>query len=167
MPHSATLVHFFLSTIPALCMIRGSLSLCTFSRLIFEGACVPSWPNMTVLHPRNEDDNQGPLILAVCWTLTVFATVIVMLRVYIRQWVLHNPGLDDYLIVISMVRHPHAYTHTHTHTYIYIHGVNTHTDSPKDPRPRLLLRSNRLGPLWLWQTYHRYQHPQRRKSPVI
>ena len=71
---------------------------------------------MTVLHPRNEDDNQGPLILAVCWTLTVFATVIVMLRVYIRQWVLHNPGLDDYLIVMSMVRHPHAYTHTDTYT---------------------------------------------------
>lgn len=69
--------------------------------------CVPFRPKMTVLL-RSEDDDQGPTILAVCWTLTAFATLVVLTRLYIRQWVLLNPGVDDWLIAVSMV--PHSYT---------------------------------------------------------
>lgn len=78
---------------------------------------------MTVLHARGENDDKGPLTMAVCWTLTAFTTLVVMARLYIRQWVLHNPGLDDWLIVVSMVDHPLCIyitpIYAHTHIYIY------------------------------------------------
>ena len=53
---------------------------------------------------ENLHDDKGPKILAVLWTLTGLTTVIVIVRVYIRLKLLRNFGMDDYLIVISIVR---------------------------------------------------------------
>lgn len=52
----------------------------------------------------NRYDNKGPKILAVLWTLTGFTALIVSARIYIRMVLLRNFGIDDYLILISMVR---------------------------------------------------------------
>jgi hypothetical protein len=52
----------------------------------------------------NRYDNKGPKILAVLWTLTGLTTLIVSARIYIRMVVLRNFGIDDHLILISMVR---------------------------------------------------------------
>jgi hypothetical protein len=52
----------------------------------------------------NRYDNKGPKILAVLWTLTGFTALIVSARMYIRMVLLRNFGIDDYLILISMVR---------------------------------------------------------------
>lgn len=54
---------------------------------------------------ENLHDDKGPKILAVLWTLTGLTTVMVIARVYIRLKLLRNFGMDDYLIVASMVRH--------------------------------------------------------------
>lgn len=53
---------------------------------------------------ENLHDDKGPKILAVLWTLTGLTTVMVIARVYIRLKLLRNFGMDDYLIVASMVR---------------------------------------------------------------
>lgn len=58
---------------------------------------------MDFLHSRSQDDDQGSLVLGVCWGLTAFTACIVLTRLYIRKWVLYNPGLDDWLIAVSMV----------------------------------------------------------------
>ena len=46
---------------------------------------------------------KGPRILAVFWTMTSLAIVLVVARLFIRIKVLHSPGADDWLIVASMV----------------------------------------------------------------
>ena len=56
-----------------------------------------------VVTAENLHDDKGPKILAVLWTLTGLTTVIVIARVYIRLKLLHNFGMDDYLIVASTV----------------------------------------------------------------
>ena len=53
---------------------------------------------------ENVHDDKGPKILAVLWTLTGITTLMVIARIYIRLRVLRNFGMDDYLIVVSMVR---------------------------------------------------------------
>lgn len=57
-----------------------------------------------VVTSENLHDDKGPRILAVIWTLTGLTTLMVIARVYIRIAVLRSFGVDDYLIVISMVR---------------------------------------------------------------
>lgn len=52
---------------------------------------------------ENLNDDKGPKILAVLWTLTGLTTLIVSARICIRLRMLKNFGIDDYLIVISMV----------------------------------------------------------------
>jgi hypothetical protein len=56
-----------------------------------------------VVTAENLHDDKGPKILAVLWTLTGLTTVMVTARVYIRLKLLRNFGMDDYLIVASMV----------------------------------------------------------------
>ena len=56
------------------------------------------------LTAENINDDKGPKILAVLWTLTALTTLMVMGRIFIRVRMLKNFGIDDYLIVISMVR---------------------------------------------------------------
>ena len=58
--------------------------------------------------PGRPTDDGGPKILAVLWTLTGLTTVIVFGRVWIRSLVLRNFGLDDAIIVFSLVRTPLA-----------------------------------------------------------
>lgn len=58
---------------------------------------------MSLHFARSQDDDKGSQILGVCWGLTAFTTCIVLMRLYIRKWVLYNPGLDDWLIAVSMV----------------------------------------------------------------
>ncbi|UDD65544.1 hypothetical protein AFCA_012721 [Aspergillus flavus] len=47
--------------------------------------------------------DKGPRILAVVWTLSTLTTIFVAARVYIRQWLIRNAGIDDYIIVVSLV----------------------------------------------------------------
>lgn len=60
--------------------------------------------NIMAVTAANLHDDKGPKILAVLWTLTGLTTVMVIARVYIRLKLLRNFGMDDYLIVASMVR---------------------------------------------------------------
>ncbi|KAL2855661.1 hypothetical protein BJX68DRAFT_217541 [Aspergillus pseudodeflectus] len=48
-------------------------------------------------------DDKGPKILAVLWGLTGVTTVIVAARMYIRGRMLRNVGVDDWLIVFSLL----------------------------------------------------------------
>jgi hypothetical protein len=48
-------------------------------------------------------EDQGPTILAVMWSLTVLALVLVVARLCVRQRIIRNFGLDDWLIAFSMV----------------------------------------------------------------
>lgn len=91
---------------------------------------------MTVLLPRSEDDDQAPTILAVCWTLTAFATLVVLTRLYIRQWVLLNPGVDDWLIAVSMVLHSIPYTDRIDPIYTY--AVTLHISTFTLTGPKIL-----------------------------
>jgi hypothetical protein len=47
--------------------------------------------------------DKGSTMMGVMWSLTVLAIVVVVTRLYIRQRLLRNLGLDDWLIVASMV----------------------------------------------------------------
>ncbi|CAI7584227.1 unnamed protein product [Penicillium manginii] len=48
-------------------------------------------------------EDQGPTILAVMWSLTVLALVLVVARLCVRQRIIRNFGLDDWLIAFSML----------------------------------------------------------------
>lgn len=52
---------------------------------------------------ENLNDDKGPKILAVLWTLTGLTAVMVAARMFIRLRMLKSFGIDDYLIAISMV----------------------------------------------------------------
>lgn len=51
-------------------------------------------------------ENRGPLTLAAIWVLTGLASLVVIARLYVRQWVLQSTGIDDWLIGIAMVSAP-------------------------------------------------------------
>ncbi|KAF2875905.1 hypothetical protein BDV95DRAFT_591327 [Massariosphaeria phaeospora] len=53
--------------------------------------------------PHLVDQNKGPAILAICSTLTVVATCFVAARLYVRAKILSRVGLDDWLILVSML----------------------------------------------------------------
>jgi NAD/NADP transhydrogenase beta subunit len=59
-------------------------------------------PGMAVTN-ENLDDDKGPKILAVLWTLTGLTAVMVAARMFIRLRILKNFGIDDYLIAVSMI----------------------------------------------------------------
>lgn len=59
---------------------------------------------MAVSTLDQDNDNQGPTILAVMWTMTMLALVFVVTRLCVRSRLLRNFGLDDWLIAASMVR---------------------------------------------------------------
>lgn len=52
---------------------------------------------------ENADDDKGPKILAVLWTLTALTFFMVTARTFIRIKMLKNFGIDDYLIVFAMM----------------------------------------------------------------
>jgi len=49
------------------------------------------------------DVNKGPQILWVTSTTTILALLVVAMRLYIRIWMLHSTGFDDYFILAAMV----------------------------------------------------------------
>lgn len=49
--------------------------------------------------------SKSELMIGLTATLGFFATLSVLLRIYTRAIQLHNAGLDDYTIVITMVHH--------------------------------------------------------------
>ena len=53
--------------------------------------------------PGYLEEDKGPKILSVLWTLTGFTTLMVVARIWIRARIVRNFGLDDYLTVIAMV----------------------------------------------------------------
>lgn len=55
------------------------------------------------LPPHIAQQNKGPTIVAICSTLTTIATFFVVGRLYVRSKILSRVGLDDYLIIISIV----------------------------------------------------------------
>lgn len=55
--------------------------------------------------PEYAAENKGPGILAAFWITTTIALVTVMGRFYIRMRVLRSVGVDDWLILLSMVRY--------------------------------------------------------------
>lgn len=48
-------------------------------------------------------EDKGPMVLAVCIALTTVATIFVAARLYVRCRILSMMGLDDWLIILSMV----------------------------------------------------------------
>ncbi|RAH48314.1 uncharacterized protein BO95DRAFT_62912 [Aspergillus brunneoviolaceus CBS 621.78] len=50
-----------------------------------------------------DPENKGPALLAVMWTLTSLATVLVCARLVIRTKIIRAFGLDDWLIASSMI----------------------------------------------------------------
>ena len=51
--------------------------------------------------PRNE--NQGPAVLGVVWTLTGLAVIAVASRLYVRMVKSSTAGLDDLTIAVGVV----------------------------------------------------------------
>jgi len=56
--------------------------------------------------PPDGDQNQGPLVEAVTWVFTALALITVFLRLLVRLRLTHNPGWDDFWIVLAMVTVP-------------------------------------------------------------
>ncbi|KAF2453059.1 hypothetical protein BDY21DRAFT_388291 [Lineolata rhizophorae] len=55
------------------------------------------------LPPEVASQNKGPAIIASTVTLTALATIFVAGRTYVRSRILRHLGLDDYLILLSMI----------------------------------------------------------------
>ncbi|KAB8256821.1 hypothetical protein BDV32DRAFT_140926 [Aspergillus pseudonomiae] len=51
---------------------------------------------------NTDTHDKGPRILAVVWTLSALTTIVVAARVYIRQWLIRNAGIDDYIIILAL-----------------------------------------------------------------
>ena len=49
------------------------------------------------------DVNRGPRILGAITTTTILALITVVMRLYVRIWMLRKPGFDDYFMIASMV----------------------------------------------------------------
>lgn len=56
------------------------------------------------------DQNRGPGEVALIVVLTVISTMIVVLRVYSKLFVLRGMGWDDGMMVVAVVRMPQQYT---------------------------------------------------------
>lgn len=89
---------------------------------------------------ENLNDDKGPKILAVLWTLTGLTTLIVSARIFIRLRMLKNFGIDDYLIVISMVMGL-AYCGATTAAVMYGYGKHASVLSLGDLEMAILLNT--------------------------
>lgn len=58
------------------------------------------------LSPEMAAENKGPGILAACYTVEVIATFFVAARLFVRGRMMGKWQLDDWLIIVSMVRGP-------------------------------------------------------------
>ncbi|KAI1259140.1 integral membrane protein [Xylariaceae sp. FL1019] len=48
-------------------------------------------------------EDKGPAIIAACWSVIAVSTLFVIARLYVRGFIQKRLGLDDYLIIISIV----------------------------------------------------------------
>lgn len=48
-------------------------------------------------------EDRGPAILAVSWIECVVAMIIVGARMYTRSYLIHNVGVDDWMILLALV----------------------------------------------------------------
>lgn len=49
------------------------------------------------------DANKGPEILGIFITLSTIATILVALRLWVRLWLIRKTGLDDWVVLVSLV----------------------------------------------------------------
>lgn len=98
-----------------------------------------------------ESGSQGTEMMAVMWSMTTFATLLVIARVCIRQRILRNFGVDDWLIGASMVRvsflrFPTIQRTTYDRTYlIFVDTLDLWVSVRCD--------HNSLCCLWIWTTH--------------
>lgn len=52
--------------------------------------------------PPSEGHDKGAGLLVIAFLLTFIASIVVILRVYIRVWVKHTLGWDDGFVVFSL-----------------------------------------------------------------
>lgn len=53
--------------------------------------------------PELNVQSQWPTIVAVCVTLTALMSITVLTRLYVRSWMIKSVGIDDYVMLFSMV----------------------------------------------------------------
>ncbi|PWY70298.1 hypothetical protein BO94DRAFT_502324 [Aspergillus sclerotioniger CBS 115572] len=73
-----------------------------------------------------DEENKGPVLLAVMWTLTGLAMVMVLARLFIRTKIIHAVGLDDWLIGFSMIL---GLANVITATVAVHHGFGQHSST--------------------------------------
>ena len=49
------------------------------------------------------DNNKGPMLLGITWTMAAMATTIVILRIYSRTVLQNSMGWDDFAIIAASV----------------------------------------------------------------
>ena len=54
---------------------------------------------------RQDKGNLGPLMLALNWTLSAIAIIIVIIRVLTRLKRIHGLRIDDHFMILSLVSH--------------------------------------------------------------
>ena len=54
--------------------------------------------------PKQDGANLDPPMLALCWTLAAVAIIVVSLRLLIRVRLTHGLRIDDYFMVLALVR---------------------------------------------------------------
>ena len=94
-------------------------------------------------------ENQGPMILAVSFSLLAIAIIAVLLRLHIRLGLRNGLSADDYTIVASLVSHTHSITLPLKNPPNINHPLdrrNHRNQLPRQTRPRRP-RSTRLVPL--------------------
>ena len=55
-----------------------------------------------IFPPPGGDENKGPLILAIMWVECTIAILLVCARTFTRVHLVHNLGLDDWTMILSM-----------------------------------------------------------------
>lgn len=55
-------------------------------------------------HANDEGVSNGATMIAIVGSLTAISALFVAARLYVRIKIMRNLGLDDYLIVLAMVR---------------------------------------------------------------
>ena len=57
----------------------------------------------TLAVSRTTNIDKGPAFFGVALAFAATALVFVGLRIFVRVWMIHSTGLDDYLILLAMV----------------------------------------------------------------
>lgn len=91
--------------------------------------------------------NKGPEMMAVMWSMTTLAMLLVIARLCVRQRMLRNFGFDDWLIGASMVRLFYLFRIFYTHGGTFLTSA-----SASDFRSNFCCDSDSLSDLWIWST---------------